>query len=147
MAELESMTGAPRSGVIPRKWREAVLAIGIVGLSTLIALALRTHVAATNLAMVYLLGVVGIAMRCNPRISVTACFLSVAAFDFFCVPPYLTLRVHDYEYLITFAGMLSVVLAISIKTTRIRLQAADATGREARTDTLYRLSGRRAGQT
>ena len=69
------------------------MAIGIVGLSTLVALALRTHVAATNLAMVYLLGVVAIAMRCSPRIAVTACFLSVAAFDFFCVPPYLTLRV------------------------------------------------------
>ena len=34
-----------------------------------------------------------------------------------------------------------------MKTARIRLQAADATGREARTDTLYRLSRRLAGQT
>ena len=49
-----------------------------------------------------------IAMRCGPKICVAASFLSVAAFDFFCVPPYYTMRVADYEYLITFAGMLAV---------------------------------------
>ena len=32
--------------------------------------------------------------------------LSVAAFDFFCIPPYLTFAVSDYEYLVTFAVML-----------------------------------------
>src|ERR1051326_3830431 len=114
------MPKASRPASIPGKWRETALAIGIVGLATLVALALRAHVAPTNLAMIYLLGVVAIAMRCNPRVSVTACFLSVAAFDFFCVPPYLTLRVHDYEYLITFAGMLAVALIISTQTARIR---------------------------
>ena len=90
--------------------------------------------------MVYLLGVVAIAMRCSRRVSVAASFLSVAAFDFFCVPPYLTFRVSDYDYLITFAGMLVVALVISTQTARIRTQAADAPDREARTEALYRLS-------
>src|SRR5207302_7975660 len=72
---------------------------------------------------------------------------SVAAFDFFCVPPYLTFRVADYEYLITFAGMLVVALVISTQTARIRMQAANAVEREARTETLYRLSRSLAGQT
>src|SRR5262249_44002764 len=93
--------------------RQFALSIAIIGTCTVIALLLRPHIAATNLVMVYLFGVVAIATRCSKRMSVLASFLSVAAFDFFCVPPYLTFRVHDYEYLITFAGMLMVALVIS----------------------------------
>ena len=118
----------------------------IVTLATITALALRPHVAATNLAMLYLLGVVAIALRCNRQVSVLASFVSVAAFDFFCVPPYLTFRVSHYDYLITFAGMLAVALVISTQTARIRTQASTALGREARTQTLYRLTGKLAGQ-
>src|SRR5438874_12561288 len=99
------------------------------------AVALRPHVTATNLAMLYLLGVVAIAMRCGQMVAVAASFASVAAFDFFCIPPYLTLQVSDYEYLLTFAGMLAVALVISTQTARIRLQIANAAGREARTET------------
>jgi len=73
--------------------------------------------------MVYLLGVVAVATRCNRRASVMASFLSVAAFDFFCVPPYLTFQVSESEYLITFAAMLVVALVISAQTSRIRAQA------------------------
>ena len=123
-------------------WREFRAAVAIVGCATLIALGLRPYLAATNLAMVYLLGVVAVATRCSRRASVMASFLSVAAFDFFCVPPYLTLRISDYEYLITFAGMLVVALVISAQTSRIRAQAARAVDRESRTQALYRLSRR-----
>ena len=79
-----------------------------------------------NLAMVYLLGVVAVARRCSQGASVAASFLSVAAFDFVCVPPYLTFPVSEYEYLITFAAMLVVALVISTQTARIRAQAANA---------------------
>jgi two-component system, OmpR family, sensor histidine kinase KdpD len=119
----------------------------IVAIATLAAVALRPHVAATNLAMLYLPGVVAIALRCSRQISVIASFVSVAAFDFFCVPPYLTFRVSDYEYLITFAGMLVVAFVISAQTSRIRTQASSALGREARTQTLYRLAEKLAGQS
>ena len=97
--------------------------------------------------MVYLLGVVAVALRCGRQLAVWASFLSVAAFDFFCVPPYLTFRVHNYEYLLTFAAMLVVALVISTQTARIRKQAADAALREARTETLHRLSRHLAGET
>jgi two-component system sensor histidine kinase KdpD len=128
-------------------WREFGFAAAIVAIATLIALVVRPYLAATNLAMVYLLGVVGVATRCNRRASVIASFLSVAAFDFFCVPPYLTFQVSEYEYLITFAGMLAVALVISAQTARIRAQAARAVDRESRTQALYRLSRRLAAQT
>jgi two-component system sensor histidine kinase KdpD len=113
----------------------------------LVSLVLRSHVAAANLVTVYLLGVVAVAVRCSRQVAVIVSFLSVAAFDFFCVPPYWTLRVHDYEYLLTFGGMLVVALVISTQTARIRAQAAEAAARESRSDTLFHLSRRLAGQT
>lgn len=122
-------------------------ALFLISLSTAVALGLRPYVAAPNLVMVYLLGVVAVAMRCSRQISVLASFLSVAAFDFFCVPPYLTFQVHDYEYLLTFAAMLVVALVISTQTAGIRKQAADATLRETRSETLYHLSRRVSGQS
>ncbi|MEP6963566.1 MAG: DUF4118 domain-containing protein, partial [Acidobacteriota bacterium] len=126
--------------------REFALALCVLGVSTMVALTLRPHVTATNLAMVYLMGVVAVALHCGRQVSVVVSFLSVAAFDFFCVPPYLTFRVQDYEYVLTFAVMLVVALVIGTQTVRIRKQAADALLREAHSQTLYRLSRRLAGQ-
>jgi two-component system sensor histidine kinase KdpD len=127
--------------------REAVLAAAIVSIATLASVALRDSLAPTNLAMIYLGGVVAVAMRCSRWISVTSSFLSVAAFDFFCVPPYLTFAVSDYQYVFTFAGMLIVALVVSTQTARLKEHAAHAAVREARTEALYRLSSKLAGET
>jgi two-component system, OmpR family, sensor histidine kinase KdpD len=126
--------------------RDFALAVFLIAVCTIVALGLRPYVTATNLVMVYLLGVVAVALWRGRRVSVVASFLSVAAFDFFCVPPYYTLRVHDYEYLLTFAAMLVVALVISTQTARVREQAAAAALGEARSQTLYHLSRRLAGQ-
>ena len=130
-----------------QQMREAMLAAAIVATATAVALVLRDTLAPTNLAMIYLGGVVAIAMRCTRRVSVTASFLSVAAFDFFCVPPYLTFAVSDYQYVLTFAGMLAVALVISAQTARLREHATEAAGRESRTEALYRLSRGLAGES
>jgi len=144
---VELAEAEPQPRAVSASWREYTLAVAIVALATLVALLLRPYLAATNLAMVYLIGVVAVATRCSRSASVMASFLSVAAFDFFCVPPYLTFQVSEYEYLITFAGMLAVALVISAQTSRIRAQAASAVDRESRTKALYRLSRRLAAQT
>ncbi len=130
-----------------RSANEFALAVIVISVATGISVGLRAHIAATNLVMVYLLGVVFVAASCSRRTSVLTSVLSVAAFDFFCVPPYLTFRVHDYQYLLTFAGMLVVALVISAQTARIRRQAEEASVREARNESLYRLSRRLAGET
>ena len=127
--------------------REGILAVAIITAATLASVLLRDTLAPTNLAMIYLAGVVAIAMLCSRWISVAASFLSVAAFDFFCVPPYLTFAVSDYQYVFTFGGMLAVALVISAQTARLREHATQAALREARTEALYRLSSRLAGET
>jgi len=130
-----------------RSLQETFLAAAIVAIATIASVLLRDTLAPTNLAMIYLGGVVAVAMRCSRWISVTASFLSVAAFDFFCVPPYLTFAVSDYQYVFTFAGMLVVALVISTQTARLKEHAAHAAVREARTEALYRLSSKLAGET
>jgi two-component system, OmpR family, sensor histidine kinase KdpD len=132
--------GQVRRPLAPTVWREVGIALGTIAVCTLASLALRDRLTATNLAVFYLLGVVAIASRCSRQVAVISSFLSVAAFDFFCVPPYFTFVVADYEYLVTFGGMLVVALVISTQTARIREQAAQATEREARAEALYRLS-------
>src|SRR5207249_1267411 len=72
--------------------------------------------------------------------SLLASLLSVAAFDFFFVPPYWTFAVSDSEYLLTFAVMLLVALVISGLTVRMRQQAEAARERERRTAALYAMS-------
>src|SRR5262245_40106204 len=100
-----------------REWvRECLTALTILALATASALALRSGVSAASLAMIYLLGVVATALRCRREVSVMASFIAVGVFDFFCVPPYFTLRVASYDDVITFAAMLAVALVISTQT-------------------------------
>ena len=93
-----------------------------------------------DFAMVYLLGVVIIASRTSKWPALAATILSVAAFDFFFVPPYYTFAVGDVRYFITFAVMFIVSFVISRLTLRVRQQAEASRLRERRTAGLYNLS-------
>lgn len=76
-----------------------------------------------NIAMVYLLAVVVVALRCSRGAAVTSAVLCVLAFDFVFVPPAWTLTVDDTQYLLTFAIMVAVALVISGLLERARLEA------------------------
>ena len=90
--------------------------------------------------MIYLLMVVIAAIYLGRGPSLLAAVLSVLAFDFFFVPPRLTLAVADTQYLLTFVALLVVSLVISSLTARTREQAEAAEHREAQTAELYALS-------
>jgi two-component system sensor histidine kinase KdpD len=130
----------PRIRPRPPAWGEYALALGTVGASTAIALLMFPHVGLSNLIMVYLLGVVAVATHAGRGPTALASVLSVAVFDFFFVPPYLSFAVSDTEHLITFTVMLTVALVISGLTVRIRAQADRAREREHRIATLYAMS-------
>ena len=129
------------------RWKNSVSGIGAVVLATTVSLTLRSRLESINLAMVYLLAVAGVAARADRKTAAWTALGAVAAFDFFCVPPYLTFGVSDSEYLITFAAMFAVTMVISWQTQRIRRQRVETTTREARAQTLYRLSERLAKET
>lgn len=73
-----------------------------------------------NIAMVYLLPVVGIALLSSRGAAVFSAALSVILFDVLFVPPAGVLKIEDAQYLLTFAVMLIVGLAISSLRERAR---------------------------
>lgn len=116
-------------------------AAGLVLVTTLIGFVIHQLVISpTNLVMLYLLAVVIAAVYLGRGPSILVSILSVLAFDFFFVPPTMTLTVDDTEYLITFTGLFFVGLVISALTVRAREQAESARRREADTAVLYALS-------
>ncbi len=114
-----------------------LVALAAIALSTAFGRLLAPAVELTNVVMVFLLAVVGIALRFGRGPSIFASIVSVAAFDFFFVPPQLTFAVSDSQYLITFGVMLAVALVISTLTVRLREQAEGSSRRERRTAALY----------
>jgi two-component system sensor histidine kinase KdpD len=93
-----------------------------------------------DVVMIYLLGIVLVAMRFGYAPSLLAAVLSVIAYDFFFVPPYFSFAVTDFRHITTFGVMFLVATVISNLTKRIRDQAETARGRELRTATLYAMS-------
>ena len=89
--------------------------------------------------IIYLLSVVLAAVYLGRGPAILTSILGVAAFDFFFVPPHLTLAVADTEYLLTFIGLLAVGLVISQLTAMVRGQAEAVQRREAETVALYEL--------
>jgi two-component system sensor histidine kinase KdpD len=122
-----------------------VAAVGIAGASTGVTLLLFGRDQLPDVVMIYLLGIMLVSSRYRLGASVLAAFLSVAAFDFFFVPPYLTFAVADFRHATTFAVMFVVAIVISGLTQRVRNEAAAARERELRTATLYELSRELAG--
>ncbi|MGE5249297.1 MAG: DUF4118 domain-containing protein [Bacteroidota bacterium] len=111
----------------------------MVALATLLSLGVRGNLEPTNLVMLYLAAVVISALFLGRGPSLLAAVTGVLAFDFFLVPPYLTLAVQDTQYLITFGVLLVTSLVISSLTARVREQVEAAIRRERQTSALYEL--------
>lgn len=139
-SESEPAPHVPRRSQPAPTWRPYGTSVAIVSVCTAVAALMSPRFDLTNIAMVYLLGVVIAAAVTGRLPAVVASVLSVAAFDFFFVPPRLTFAVADSQYLITFVVMLCVALTISTLMVRVRQQAEDALVRERRTAALYLVS-------
>jgi two-component system sensor histidine kinase KdpD len=93
-----------------------------------------------NIAMLFLLVVLLVAVRLGRGPSVTATCVCVAAFDFFFVPPRFTFAISDFQYLVAFGVMLAVGLITGHLTAGLRFQAHVAARRESRTRALYEFA-------
>jgi two-component system, OmpR family, sensor histidine kinase KdpD len=105
------------------KWAGYAWALGATAACTLVGFAVTPHTDLVNLALLYLLAVVGIALRFGRGPVVAASILGVAAFDYFFVVPSGTFHVDDPQYLLTFGMMLAVGLTISRLTQTVRARA------------------------
>jgi two-component system sensor histidine kinase KdpD len=113
--------------------------------TALIATPMLAYLDLANIAMLFLLVVVLVAVGFGRGPSVAATCVSVACFDFFFVPPRFTFAVSDFQYLITFVVMLAVGLITGHLTADLRFQARVASHREARSRALYEFARELSG--
>ncbi|MFG6458000.1 DUF4118 domain-containing protein [Roseateles sp. BYS96W] len=111
-----------------------------VALTSALSYALLGFMAPTNIAMLFLLNVVGVALRFGRAPAAMAALLGVAAFDFFFVEPRLSFAVGDAQYIVTFAVLLLVGLVIGQLAAGLQAQARAARERERRVRGLYAMS-------
>ncbi|HEY5975731.1 MAG TPA: DUF4118 domain-containing protein, partial [Geobacteraceae bacterium] len=116
------------------------LSLALVIMATLLCQLLRPFLAPTNMVMIYLLAVVVASLRFGLKPAILTAFLGVLAFDFFFVPPRLTLAVADTEYLLTFVALFIVGVVISSLVAKVRERAEAVREREVQTASLYYLS-------
>jgi len=129
---------------IGEKWRlqlhGCVVAVVLCALISWVANHWLGTFETANLVMIYLLGVVVIALFYGRWPSVLAAIINVISFDLFFIAPHGTLAVSDMQYLLTFGVMLTVGLVIGNLTAGVRYQARVARYREQRTRHLYQMS-------
>ena len=130
----------PRPSGGPPDWAGFALATAAVAAVTAICALGREWLSSADMIAVYLLAIVMVATRTGRGPSLFAALLSVAAYDFFFVAPFLTFAVSDHSHVLTFVMMFGVGAVLSGLTQRIRQQEQNARNREARTASLYALS-------
>jgi two-component system sensor histidine kinase KdpD len=124
----------------PVAWRDYAGALAVCAAVTVLASPLQSYFDRSNIVMLFLLGVVLVAMRLGRGPAALAAVVNVLAFDYFYVPPRFSFAVSDVQYLFTFSVMLGVGLLIGHLTARLRYQVKVANQRERRTHDLYSLS-------
>ncbi|GGC94147.1 two-component system sensor histidine kinase KdpD [Undibacterium terreum] len=125
---------------VPPRYLRYVFA-GLASLGTaLLATPLIQVFNLVNIAMLFLLTVVLVAVRFGRGPSVLATVVGVSAFDFFFVPPRFSFAISDLQYGLTFAVMLVVGLITGHLTAGLRYQARVASHRESRSRALYEFA-------
>ncbi|WP_343582961.1 sensor histidine kinase KdpD [Herbaspirillum sp.] len=122
-----------------RRMRGYAWAVASCAVTTALAFVLNDFLHPANVIMLYLVGVMLVAMRHGRSASALVSVLSVLSFDFFFVDPRFSISVSDVQYLLTLLVMLAVSLFISSLTARLRRQASVAMQRETRASNLYML--------
>ena len=117
-----------------------------VAVACLVALALqRAGLSEANRAVVFIPAVATAAVLWGLGPGVIAAVASVLAFDFFFVPPHLTLAVQDVQWLVTLAVLAAVALLVGTLAARLTSQVETARSRERRLEALYRLTRELSG--
>ena len=122
------------------RWRAYALAAASSVVLALAATPLLHRLDLANIAMIFLLGVVLVAVRLGRGPALATALLNVIAFDFFFVAPRFSFAVTDGQYLITFGVMMFVGLVVGQLTASLHFQARVAGDREDRSRQLYELA-------
>jgi two-component system sensor histidine kinase KdpD len=123
-----------------QSWPRYAGAVATCVVITALTAPLLGHLDLANIVMIFLLGVALVARAAGRGPAALAAVVSVAAFDFFFVPPRFTFAVSDAQYLVTFAVMLVVALLMGQLTAGLQFQARISASRERRAQSLFELT-------
>jgi two-component system sensor histidine kinase KdpD len=126
----------------PRTFLEST---AIIAASVLIGMALRQYLAVSNIALVFLTGVLVCAIAYGLGAALFASVVSALAYNFFFLPPLYTFTIADPENVITLFFFTLAALIASNLTARVRAQAIVARSRAKMTEDLYQFSRKLAG--
>lgn len=126
----------------PIPWKKYIYAMGIISAATVFNFILFPLTSASNLVMVYLLGITMIAGFGQFGLSIFASITSVLAYEFFFVPPFMNFAFNDFQNIFTLMVMLLVAQVISYLTILTRRQAETSRIIQQQTSALYTLSRR-----
>ena len=110
-----------------------------------VGLGLRTFLAVSNIALVFLTAILAVAIGYGLFPSLLACLLGVLAFNFFFLPPLYTFTIADPENVVALFFFGLVALIASNLAARTRDQALSARQRARTTEELYLFSRKLAG--
>ena len=84
------------------------IAIVVVGICTTAAVFLRSRVAITNIAMMYLLGAIVISINCRRSVAIVSTVVGIAPFYYYSVPHWNSFVIEDYNYIVILITTLTV---------------------------------------
>ncbi len=137
---VDSQDTSLREAAHNESWPRYAWAVGACVATTLVTFPMHALFDLANIVMLFLVCVVLVAFKLGRGPAMLAAVLSVAAFDFFFVPPRFSFAVSDVQYLLTFGVMLGVGLLIGQLTANLRFSADVASSRERRAQALFELS-------
>ncbi|MCX6363299.1 MAG: DUF4118 domain-containing protein [Actinobacteria bacterium] len=123
------------------------LALVAIVVSTAVFLPGRDYFAKGQWALLYLLVILLVASVAGTGPGLLSAALAFFAWNFFFLPPYHTLRVHDSQDWIALVAFLVVGLLVGVQAGRMREREARALAREQETAALNRLSAAVVSQT
>jgi two-component system sensor histidine kinase KdpD len=119
--------------------QDCAVGVGAVALTTAVSWMLQGLLGYVAVSLVYLLGVVVVAMRLNRWAVLLAAALSAVAWDFLFIPPLYTFAISSPHDLMMFTMFFVVALAMGHTTHQLRAREAAERRREHRASALNRL--------
>ncbi len=123
----------------PTEWAALFGPVALTGLATGAILLVRDYLSLPDAAMLYLLLITLVAARWGRWPAMLTSAMSVAAYDYFLVPPFNSFAVESLQHLLTFGTMFGIGLTVSGLVARLRRQEIAAVRREQRLASLHSL--------
>lgn len=122
------------------EYKSYLISLCYIALTILLGLFIRPYIEPVNIGMLLLIPVIISGILWGISVGIFTSILSVAAFDFFFIPPYMTFRVGDLRYIPSFIVFIAVSIITSGLAKLVRWQAENLRNRERFISAMYTFS-------